>query len=353
MSQPKGTKAPRAGMIYLIILAVWVLIFAHDLFVYRKNVEIIPYSQFLTYLQQKQVADASVYTDRVTGKLKKAPQGHTQEFTTVRVQDPQLADRLTAAGVQFTGVKEGGLWGTFFTWFLVGIFFVMMARLMGRGGMGGLSRGGPLALGRSRAKIYAEKGLKTRFEDVAGVDEAKEELSEIVQFLKNPSHYTKLGGRMPKGLLLIGPPGTGKTLMARAVAGEAGVPFFSINGSEFVELFVGLGAARVRDLFEQARAQAPCIVFIDELDALGKARGISAITGSANDEKEQTLNQLLAEMDGFDPSRGIVLLGATNRPEVLDPALMRAGRFDRQVLIDKPDRLGRAKILEVHLKGIV
>jgi cell division protease FtsH len=218
---------------------------------------------------------------------------------------------------------------------------------------GGMSRGGGfLPLGKSKAKIYVETKLKTRFEDVAGVDEAKEELSEIVDFLKNPVSYSKLGGRMPKGILLIGPPGTGKTLLARAVAGEAGVPYFSINGSEFVELFVGLGAARVRDLFEQARKSAPCILFIDELDALGRARGLGAITGSANDEKEQTLNQLLAEMDGFDTAQGIVVLAATNRPEILDPALLRAGRFDRHISVDKPDRLGREKILAIHVKKL-
>ncbi len=218
--------------------------------------------------------------------------------------------------------------------------------------MGQVSRGGFASLSKAKARVYVETALKIKFEDVAGVDEAKEELREIVSFLKNSAYYTRLGGRMPKGVLLVGPPGTGKTLLARAVAGEANVTFFSINGSEFVELFVGLGAARVRDLFEQARSHAPCIVFIDELDAMGKARGLNAINGSANDEKEQTLNQLLAELDGFDPSSGIILLAATNRPEVLDPALLRAGRFDRQILLDKPDRLGREKILNVHLQKI-
>jgi cell division protease FtsH len=214
---------------------------------------------------------------------------------------------------------------------------------------GGLT-GGLMSIGKSRAKVFVEKETKVTFADVAGVDEAKEELLEVVNFLKNPQEYSRLGGRAPKGILLVGPPGTGKTLLARAVAGEASVPFFSISGSEFVEMFVGVGAARVRDLFEQARQMAPAIIFIDELDSLGRARGAYALGG--HDEKEQTLNQLLAELDGFDPKTGVVLLGATNRPEILDPALLRAGRFDRQVLVDRPDKLGREQILAVHLKKI-
>src|SRR5215467_1944156 len=218
-------------------------------------------------------------------------------------------------------------------------------RRMGQGGLGGL-----MQIGKSRAKVYVEKDTKVTFADVAGVDEAKEELVEIVNFLKSPKIYGRLGGRAPKGVLLVGPPGTGKTLLARAVAGEAGVPFFSISGSEFVEMFVGVGAARVRDLFEQARKHAPAIIFIDELDALGRARGPFGVGGQ--DEKDQTLNQLLAELDGFDPSSGLVLLAATNRPEILDPALLRAGRFDRQILVDRPDKRGREQILDVHLKRV-
>ena len=205
-----------------------------------------------------------------------------------------------------------------------------------------------MSVGRSRAKVYVETDTKTTFADVAGVDEAKEELEEIVEFLKDPERYGRLGGRVPKGVLLVGPPGTGKTLLARAVAGEAGVPFFSISGSEFVEMFVGVGAARVRDLFEQARQKAPAIIFIDELDALGRARGAYPV-GGGHDEKEQTLNQLLSELDGFDPRTGLILLAATNRPEILDPALLRAGRFDRQILVDRPDKVGRMQILEVHM----
>ncbi|TIO20630.1 ATP-dependent zinc metalloprotease FtsH, partial [Mesorhizobium sp.] len=212
------------------------------------------------------------------------------------------------------------------------------------GGMGGL-----MQIGRSKARVYVEANTGVRFDDVAGVDEAKAELQEIVDFLKNPQEYGRLGGRMPKGVLLVGPPGTGKTLLAKAVAGEANVPFFSISGSEFVEMFVGVGAARVRDLFEQARAKAPAIIFIDELDALGRARGAGPMMGG-HDEKEQTLNQLLVELDGFDPKIGVVLLAATNRPEILDPALLRAGRFDRQVLVDRPDKQGRVQILQVHMK---
>jgi cell division protease FtsH len=209
--------------------------------------------------------------------------------------------------------------------------------------------GGLMSIGKSKAKVYVESDTGVRFDDVAGVDEAKDELREVVDFLKNPEQYSRLGGRMPKGILLVGPPGTGKTLLAKAVAGQAKVPFFSISGSEFVEMFVGVGAARVRDLFEQARSQAPAIIFIDELDALGRARGIGPYVGG-HDEKEQTLNQLLAEMDGFDSSKGLIILAATNRPEILDPALLRAGRFDRQVLVDRPDKKGRADILRVHLR---
>ena len=227
----------------------------------------------------------------------------------------------------------------------IGLWLFILRRFSDRQGLGGM-----MAIGKSKAKVYMEKDTKVTFEDVAGVDEAKAELQEIVDFLKDRGRYGRLGARAPKGILLVGPPGTGKTLLARAVAGEAGVPFFSINGSEFVELFVGVGAARVRDLFEQARLQAPAIIFIDELDALGRVRGISPVGGQ--DEKEQTLNQLLAELDGFDPSTGLILLAATNRPEILDPALLRAGRFDRQVLVDRPDKIGRVQILDVHLKKI-
>ena len=278
--------------------------------------------------------------------LKEAQPDGVKDFVTTRV-DPELAQSLDKHGVVYTGAIESTWLRDLLSWIVPAIFFVgiwMFAiRRMGQGGLGGL-----MAIGKSRAKVYVEKETKVTFADVAGVDEAKEELVEIVNFLKNPQSYGRLGGRSPKGVLLVGPPGTGKTLLARAVAGEAGVPFFSISGSEFVEMFVGVGAARVRDLFEQARQHAPAIIFIDELDALGRARGPYAMGGQ--DEKEQTLNQLLNELDGFDPSSGLVLLAATNRPEILDPALLRAGRFDRQVLVDRPDKKGREQILAVHLK---
>jgi cell division protease FtsH len=265
----------------------------------------------------------------------------------VRVDDPALVAELESAKVRFAGAFESKWLSTLLSWIVPAlIFFALWGVIMKR--MGGAA-GGMLEIGKSKAKVYMEKQTGVTFDDVAGVDEAKEELKEIIDFLKNPKAYGKLGARMPKGVLLVGPPGTGKTLLARAVAGEASVPFFSISGSEFVEMFVGVGAARVRDLFEQARKRAPAIIFIDELDALGRARGAFPLAGG-HDEKEQTLNQLLSEMDGFDPGAGLVLLAATNRPEILDPALLRAGRFDRQVLVDRPDKKGRTDILRVHLK---
>ncbi|MBP0573139.1 AAA family ATPase, partial [Mycobacterium tuberculosis] len=267
-------------------------------------------------------------------------------FVTTRVE-PAFAEQLAPYGVKVTGRIESTFLRDLLSWIVpvvlfAGIWIFMMRRL--GGGVGG----GLMQIGKSRAKVYVESDTGVRFDDVAGVDEAKDELKEIVAFLKDPSGYGRLGGRMPKGVLLVGPPGTGKTLLAKAVAGEAKVPFFSISGSEFVEMFVGVGAARVRDLFEQARAKAPAIIFIDELDALGRARGVGPFGG--HDEKEQTLNQLLVELDGFDSSTGLVLLAATNRPEILDPALLRAGRFDRQVLVDRPDKAGRIQILAVHMK---
>ncbi|MEK6706560.1 MAG: ATP-dependent zinc metalloprotease FtsH [Candidatus Poribacteria bacterium] len=343
---------PRFSLIY-VLLALWLILSVIDFVSLKRNVESIPYSQFLFYIEKHAIEELVIGPENISGTLKeKDPDGKIKEFLTIRVDDPKLSQRLTDAEIRFSGQSESKLLKTFLTFILPLVVFVAIFWFMA-GRMGQTARaGGFLPLGKSRAKIYVEKDLKIRFDDVAGVDEAKEELREIVNFLRDPNRYSKLGGRMPKGVMLVGPPGTGKTLLARAVAGEANVPFFSINGSEFVELFVGLGAARVRDLFNQARIYAPCIIFIDELDALGKARGISAISGSGNDEKEQTLNQLLAEMDGFDPSIGVVLLAATNRPEVLDPALLRAGRFDRHVVLDRPDRIGRKKILEIHLKKI-
>lgn len=334
------------------LLMVWAAILLVEVFVYEKDTEIISYSQFLSEINVKKIDQVTIGEEKIEGERREAITGQPKRVSAYRVEDPALLQKLEKAGVKYGGLPQSRFWSSFFTWLIpIGLLILFWLLMVGR--FERFSGGNPLlSLGKAKAKIYIEKGLKTRFSEVAGIDEVKAELQEVVQFLKNPAQYSRLGGRMPKGILLVGSPGTGKTMLARAVAGEAGVPFFSINGSEFVELFVGLGAARVRDLFEQARGQAPCIIFIDELDALGKARGLSAITGSASDEKEQTLNQLLAELDGFDASVGVIILAATNRPEVLDPALLRAGRFDRQILVDKPDRKGRSAILTVHLKKI-
>ncbi len=325
------------------------------------------YSDFKALLRAGKVKDVAVGDQVISGtmsadglesilpkegadQLKKLGPGE-HRFTTLRVNDPTLVQDLEAAGVRFAGQVESKWLPTLLSWIVPAVVFFAiwsfaMKRMTGQQGLGG----GLFAVGKSKAKVYMETDTKVTFEDVAGVDEAKDELKEVIAFLRDPKSYGRLGARMPKGILLVGPPGTGKTLLARAVAGEAGVPFFSISGSEFVEMFVGVGAARVRDLFDQARQAAPAIVFIDELDALGRARGSFILGG--HDEKEQTLNQLLAEMDGFDPSGGVVLLAATNRPEILDPALLRAGRFDRQVLVDRPDKPGRVQILRVHLRKV-
>jgi cell division protease FtsH len=292
----------------------------------------------------------SILPGKSSEELKKLGEGE-HRFATLKVNDPALVQDLEAAKTHFAGQAESKWLSVLLSWIVPAIVFFalwsfLMKRMAGQQGLGG----GLFAVGKSKAKVYMETDTKVTFDDVAGVDEAKDELKEVISFLRDPKSYGRLGARMPKGILLVGPPGTGKTLLARAVAGEAGVPFFSISGSEFVEMFVGVGAARVRDLFDQARKAAPAIVFIDELDALGRARGSFTLGG--HDEKEQTLNQLLAEMDGFDPSVGVVLLAATNRPEILDPALLRAGRFDRQVLVDRPDKIGRVQILRVHLRKV-
>lgn len=316
------------------------------LFTTATQVAQIAYSEFETHLREGRIAEVSVSDRFIQGRFKQ-PVDNRPMFITTRVE-PDLARDLQEHGVVVTGQIESTFLRDLLSWVVpVALFagiWIFMLRRMG-GGVGG----GLMQIGKSKARVYVQTDTGVTFKDVAGVDEAKDELKEIVDFLKDPEGYGRLGGRMPKGVLLVGPPGTGKTLLARAVAGEAGVPFFSISGSEFVEMFVGIGAARVRDLFEQARAKAPAIIFIDELDALGRARGIGPMSGG-HDEKEQTLNQLLVELDGFDPSSGLVLLAATNRPEILDPALLRAGRFDRQVLVDRPDREGRIQILGVHLK---
>jgi cell division protease FtsH len=332
---------------WYVIAAVLAVLFIQNLYLQSTRLTPIPYSRFTTLLNEGRVAEIAITQNHIRGSLREADRDGLKDFVTTRV-DPELSQLLDKHNVTYTGVVESTLLRDILSWILPVVFFagvwMFVIRRMGEGGIGG----GLMSIGKSRAKIYVEKETKVTFADVAGVDEAKEELQEIVNFLKEPQVYGRLGGRAPKGVLLVGPPGTGKTLLARAVAGEAGVPFFSISGSEFVEMFVGVGAARVRDLFAQARKHAPAIIFIDELDALGRARG--AFAGGGHDEKEQTLNQLLTELDGFDPKTGVILLGATNRPEVLDPALLRAGRFDRQVLVDRPDKKGREQILAVHMK---
>ncbi len=338
--------------LWYLVIAVIAVILLRDAWVGMSQVQSIPYSQFQHHLKNGELEEISISNNVIQGKLKKATQEGRTSIVTMRV-DPALAKELAQYDVKFTGVIENTLLRDLLSWIVpalvfFGVWMLLARRMAGEGGMGGL--GGLMSIGKSRAKVYVETDTKASFADVAGVDEAKEELKEVVDFLKAPERHNRLGGRLPRGILLVGPPGTGKTLLARAVAGEAGVPFFSIGGSEFVEMFVGVGAARVRDLFEQARKKAPAIIFIDELDALGRARGSFGLGG--HDEKEQTLNQLLAELDGFDPSAGLVLLAATNRPEILDPALLRAGRFDRQVLVDRPDKTGRLEILRVHLRKI-
>ncbi|HET7885775.1 MAG TPA: ATP-dependent zinc metalloprotease FtsH [Bradyrhizobium sp.] len=339
------------GSLALLALALvgFGLLFLQSLITAHQSIETIPYSKFEELVSQGVVSDVIVGKDAISGNLKDKVLNGKSAFTTARV-DTALMDRLESKGITVTGAPSDGLLGSLLAWvvpliLIYGFWFFMAGRLGGRQGGGSL-----MAIGKSRAKVYVEQDTKVTFADVAGVDEAKFELQEVVSFLKDPQSYGRLGAHVPKGILLVGPPGTGKTLLARAVAGEAGVPFFSISGSEFVELFVGVGAARVRDLFEQARKAAPCIIFIDELDALGRSRTASAFAGY--DEKEQTLNQLLAELDGFDPRAGVILLAATNRPEILDSALLRAGRFDRQVLVDRPDKSGRLAILKVHIRKI-
>ena len=336
---------------WLAVTAIALLLSLHWIFTQGRQVRPIPYSEFEALLRDGRIAEVTVTRNYVQGLFATPqPDGRTR-FLAARV-DPDLATELARHGVRYEGGQEGSVIGDVLSWLapilvVFALWMFLVPRLGERAGLGG----GLMAIGKSRARVYLETDTQVTFADVAGVDEAKEELAEIVAFLKDPGRYGRLGARIPRGILLVGPPGTGKTLLARALAGEAGVPFFSINGSEFVEMFVGVGAARVRDLFEQARRHAPAIVFIDELDALGRARGLAGGLGG-HDEKEQTLNQLLSELDGFDTSKGVVLLAATNRPEILDPALLRAGRFDRQVLVDRPDKVGRIQILAVHLRKV-
>jgi cell division protease FtsH len=344
-STEKPSRPFDIGFFLLAFIAILMIQQAIDAY---RRAEVVPYSEFYDMLREGKIDEVVVAERTIQATLKKPLADGRKEIVAVRV-DPNFAQELEAAKVKYSGADENNWISTLLGWLVpIAIFFFVWSFLARRLGQG---VGSLMSVGQSKAKIFVEKDIKIGFGDVAGVDEAKEELQEVVAFLKDPATYGRLGAHVPKGILLVGPPGTGKTLLARAVAGEAGVPFFSITGSEFVEMFVGVGAARVRDLFAQARATAPCIIFIDELDALGRARGISGLSGG-HDEKEQTLNQLLSELDGFDPTVGVVLLAATNRPEVLDPALLRAGRFDRQISVDRPDKSGRLAILQVHLKKI-
>jgi len=335
--------------LWYAVLAVLAILMLQNLFGQTVRVEQIPYSQFQAYLADNRVEEVRIGQDRIQGKLKDPAEGQAQHFITVRV-DKDLADSLSAHDVRFAGEIENTFLRDLLSWVVpvllfAGLWMFLMRRFSQSGGLGG----GFMAIGKNKAKIYMDQDVQVTFADAAGVDEAKAELEEVVSFLQTPEKFRRLGGKIPKGILLVGPPGTGKTLLAKAVAGESGVPFFSISGSEFVEMFVGVGAARVRDLFVQAKEKAPCIIFIDELDALGKARGMGAM---GHDEREQTLNQLLVEMDGFDPRLGVVLVAATNRPEILDPALLRAGRFDRHVVVDRPDKAGRLAILEIYARDV-
>jgi cell division protease FtsH len=336
--------------IWYVLIAVWIVVILHNLLSQMFAMERIPYSEFVKALQEEKIVEVAVAQDRIQGKMKVSQDGQEVEkaFSTVRV-DRELSELLERYNVTFKGVAESNFLKNLASWIFpvvlfVGIWYLMMRRFSAQ-------QGSFMTLGRKKARVYMEDEVGVTFEDAAGVDESKEELIEVIEFLKSPEKFTRLGGKLPRGILLVGPPGTGKTLLAKAVAGESGVPFFNMSGSEFVELFVGMGAARVRDLFAQAKAKAPCIIFIDELDALGKARGVGMAGG--HDEREQTLNQLLVEMDGFDPNLGVILMAATNRPEILDPALLRPGRFDRHILVDRPDKKGREQILKVHLKGII
>jgi cell division protease FtsH len=344
----KDALPPRAHFSIWYFLIVFLLFSLMQQYFFSRKVETIPYSQFKQALAEGKVIKLTIDSETINGTLKGEEKKPNQEFSTVRVNDPELVKDLDARKVNYSGHYESKFLSGLLSWVLpIGIFFLIWRFAMKKMGPGM----GVMSFSKSKAKLFAESETKVTFAEVAGIDEAKEELQEIVEFLKTPDKFQKLGGKIPKGVLLVGPPGTGKTLLARAVAGEAKVPFFSISGSEFVEMFVGVGAARVRDLFSQATTQAPCIIFIDELDALGKARGMNVMGG--HDEQEQTLNQLLVEMDGFETNKGVIIMAATNRPEILDPALLRPGRFDRQVLVDRPDINGREAILKIHAKNVL
>src|SRR5215471_10102920 len=344
-----GQRTPGSAVWYILGFLL-LLALAQAFFFQIQGGDTISYSDFKQLIREDKVQEVTLSDDRVRGTLKPAAgEQHGKAFQAVRVTaDTKLPEELEQHNVKYTG-EVASRWLTDMIGYILPLLFIVGLWTFFLRRMGG-AEGGVMSFARSKAKIYADDDVKVSFGDVAGVDEAEQELKEIVEFLKTPRKYTNLGGRIPKGVLLVGPPGTGKTLLARAVAGEAKVPFFSLSGSEFVEMFVGVGAARVRDLFRQAESKAPCIVFIDELDALGKVRLQSPMGG--HEEREQTLNQLLAEMDGFDSKKGVIIMAATNRPEVLDPALLRPGRFDRQVLVDKPDVKGREAILRIHARQV-
>ena len=331
--------------IWYFVIAFIIILLVQNYFVSKGAEDVIPYSEFKTALREGRIKELTITVETISGEW--MTDKGIRKFQTVRVEDPDLVKELESKKVRYTGKIDSKWLTNILSWIIPLIFFILIWRFL-------FSRIGPetsvMSFGKSRAKIFAEKDKKVTFADVAGIDEAKEELKEVVEFLKNPAKFQRLGAKIPKGVLLVGTPGTGKTLLAKAVAGEANVPFFSISGSNFVEMFVGVGAARVRDLFAQAQNHAPCIIFIDELDALGKARGVNPV--GRHDEQEQTLNQLLAEMDGFDPNAGVIIMAATNRPEILDPALLRPGRFDRHVLVDRPDIVGREEILKIHTRSI-
>ena len=349
--------------VWYFVLAFVAIVLLQDMFTAQRHTETLAYSEFKSLLRSGKASDLVITDQTITGRLADSGLedvlpaerieairrlgGTEHSFVTAKVDDPRLVQDLEAAKARFSRKIESRLLPTVLSWVVpILLFFGLWTLLMKR--MGGAQ--GMLAIGKSKAKVYMEKQTGVTFADVAGIDEAKAELMEVVEFLRTPDRYRRLGGKIPKGVMLVGAPGTGKTLLAKAVAGEAGVPFFSMSGSGFVEMFVGVGAARVRDLFEQAQKIAPCIIFIDELDALGKARGMGIMGG--HDEREQTLNQLLIEMDGFDTNKGVIIMAATNRPEILDPALLRPGRFDRHVALDPPDLKGREQILRVHVKGV-
>ncbi|GET41470.1 ATP-dependent zinc metalloprotease FtsH4 [Microseira wollei] len=351
--QPKPSRSRQIGSILLLVSGVLLLVNLFLPSLFGPAIPQVPYSFFIHQVEEGDVMGVSIGQNQIRYQIKGEEGKPGQVLSTTPIFDMELPKRLEDKGVVFEAAPpaKGGWFTTLLSWVIPPLIFIAVWQFfMGRGGGGSQ---GVLSIGKSKAKVYAEgEAAKITFTDVAGVEEAKTELVEIVDFLKTPGRFTAIGARIPKGVLLIGPPGTGKTLLAKAVAGEAGVPFFSISGSEFVELFVGVGSSRVRDLFEQAKKQAPCIIFIDELDAIGKSRSSAGFYGG-NDEREQTLNQLLTEMDGFDAGKAtVIVLAATNRPETLDPALLRPGRFDRQVLVDRPDLLGREAILNIHAQKV-